>query len=94
MTITVMIKRKVALENEVPMEELYSEMRNVALTQQGYISAEILKRLDMDGEFLIVSKWDHIDNWSKWLVSKERRVFQERIDNITDSETKFEIYSH
>ncbi len=38
--------------------------------------------------------WQHVDNWSKWLVSEERRVFQERIDNLADDESKFEIYTH
>ncbi|MDA3918559.1 MAG: antibiotic biosynthesis monooxygenase [Deltaproteobacteria bacterium] len=76
------------------MEELYREMRKAALTQEGHIGSETLKRIDVEGEFLIISKWQHVDNWSKWLVSKERRVFQERIDNLTNYETKFEIYTH
>ena len=94
MAVTVLIKRVVSPENEIQMEELYREMRKTALTQEGYIGAETLKRIDVEGEFLIISKWQHVDNWSKWLVSKERRVFQERIDNLINSETKFEIYTH
>ena len=94
MAVTVLIKKVVSPENEIQMEELYREMRKAALTQEGYIGAETLKRIDVEGEFLIISKWQHVDNWSKWLVSKERRVFQERIDNLTNSETKFEIYTH
>ena len=94
MPVTVMIKRDVTAENQILLEELYKELIHAALTQEGYIETEILKRVDTDGKFLIVSKWQHIDNWSKWLVSKERRVFQERIDNLTDAETKFEIYTH
>ncbi len=94
MVVSVLIKRVVSPENEIQMEELYREMRKAALTQEGYIEAETLKRIDVEGEFLIISKWQHVDNWSKWLVSKERRVFQERIDNLTDTETKFEIYTH
>ncbi len=40
MAVKVMIKRTVAPENEILMEELYREMRSVALTQEGYIGAE------------------------------------------------------
>ena len=94
MTVTVLIKRKVAPGNEGLLEELYREMRSAALKQGGYIGAETLKRLDVTGELLIVSKWHHIDDWSKWLVSKERRAYQERIDTLTNAETKFEIYTH
>ncbi len=39
MAVTVLIKRVVSPENEIQMEELYSEMRKAALTQEGYIGA-------------------------------------------------------
>ncbi|MBU0463278.1 MAG: antibiotic biosynthesis monooxygenase [Proteobacteria bacterium] len=94
MTIAVLIKRKVTPGNETLLEELYREMRSAALNQKGYIGAETLKRLDVASELLIISKWQHIDDWSKWLVSKERRAYQERIDSLTSAETKFEIYTH
>jgi len=94
MTVTVLIKRKVTPGNESLLEELYREMRGAALKQPGYIGAETLKRLDVVDELLIISKWQHIDDWSKWLISKERRAYQEQIDSLTSTETKFEIYTH
>jgi antibiotic biosynthesis monooxygenase (ABM) superfamily enzyme len=93
MAVTVLIKRKVAPGNEGLLEELYREIRGAALGQKGYIGAETLTRVDVTGELLIISKWQHIDDWSKWLVSKERRAYQERIDTLTNAETKFEIYT-
>jgi len=62
------------------------------LRQQGYITSETLKKVGSPGKFLIIRKWQHIDNWSKWLVSEQRRQYQERIDAYTDADTKFEIY--
>jgi len=94
MAVTVLIKRKVAPGNEGLLEELYRKMRGAALSQKGYIGAETLTRVDVTGELLIISKWQHIDDWSKWLVSKERRAYQERVDTLTNAETKFEIYIH
>jgi len=94
MAVTVLIKRKVGPGNEIQLEELYREMRSAALTQGGYIGAETLKRVDVTGEVLIISKWQHIDDWSRWLVSKERRAYQDRIDTLTNAESKFEIYIH
>ena len=94
MAVTVLIKRNVTPGNESLLAELYREMRSAALSQEGYIGAETLKRVDVTGELLIISKWQHIDDWSKWLVSKERRAYQERIDTLTSTETKFEIYTH
>jgi heme-degrading monooxygenase HmoA len=94
MAISVLIKRKFESGNEQDLAQLYLEMRSVALKHEGYIGAETLKRMDQPGELLIISKWHHLDDWSKWLISKERRAFQERIDYLTSSETKFEIYTH
>ena len=94
MAVTVLIKRQVTAGNEALLDELYREMRTTALQQEGYIGAETLRRVDVAGELLIISKWQHIDDWSKWLVSKERRAYQERIDALTNAETKFEIYIH
>jgi len=87
-------KKKVAPGDETLLEELYREMRSKALNQKGSIGAETLKRVGVAGEILIISKWQHIDDWSKWLVSQERRAYQEQIDSLTSSETKFEIYVH
>jgi hypothetical protein len=50
--------------------------------------------VDVTGELLIISKWRHIDDWTKWLVCKDRRLFQERIDTLTSADTRFEIYIH
>jgi antibiotic biosynthesis monooxygenase (ABM) superfamily enzyme len=94
MSVTALNTRKVVPVNEILLEELYWELRKTALTQEGYIGAETIKRVDIEGAFLNISKWQHVDNWSKWLASKERMVFQERIDNLTDAETKFAIYTH
>lgn len=94
MSVTVLIKRKVKPGNEDLLEELYREMRSAALKQKGYIGAETLRRVDIAGEILILSKWQHFDDWSKWLISPERRAYQERIDSLTSSETKFEVYAH
>ena len=94
MSVTVLIKRKVLPENQSQLESLYLEMRSSALSWEGYIGSETLKRVDVPGELLIISKWRHVDDWSKWLVSKQRRAFQERIDCLTNAETKFEVYTH
>ncbi len=94
MAVTVLIKRKFGAGNEELLNDLYREMRSVAVKQPGYIGAETLKRVDVTGQLLVISKWQHIDDWSKWLISKERMGYQGRIDALTGSDTKFEIYVH
>jgi antibiotic biosynthesis monooxygenase (ABM) superfamily enzyme len=94
MAVTVLIKRKVSSENQGLLEELYREMRAVAINQEGYIGGETLRRVDGKGELLIISRWQEIEDWSRWLVSRQRRAFQERIDSLTGFEAKFEVYTH
>lgn len=92
MTVTVLIKRKLAPGNEERLSSLYQEMNVEALKRDGYLGSEIMKRVDVDNQMLVISRWKHVDEWTKWLVSPERRVLQEQIDAITSAETKFEIY--
>jgi heme-degrading monooxygenase HmoA len=57
MSVTVIIKRKFGQGNEELLTELYREMRSVALKQPGYIGAETLKKVDVEGQLLVISKW-------------------------------------
>jgi len=40
------------------------------------------------------SKWETVEDWSKWLISDKRCAYQELIDDLTGAKTKFEIYEH
>ncbi len=94
MTVTVLIKRTIVPEKESLLRDIYVELKSLALHEEGYIGAETLKRVGSPGELLIISKWRHVDDWSKWLVSDRRRAYQEKIDALTNAETKFEVYEH
>ena len=92
MTIKVLIKRKFSEIRENELNLLFLKMRSLATQQQGYIGGETLQRVDSPYEYLVISRWQSIDDWSRWLVSSERIEVQEQIESLTDSETKFEIY--
>ncbi|MFO7752785.1 MAG: antibiotic biosynthesis monooxygenase family protein [Desulfobacteraceae bacterium] len=94
MAVKVLIKRDVPQSNNKELMKLFSELRSAAMQQEGYIGGETLKRVDSPGKYLVISSWKTVDDWSRWLVSKERREIQERIDALTDSNTKFEVYEH
>ncbi len=94
MTVTVLIRRKVATGKDELLENLYRELIAEAMSQKGYVGAETMKRVDLPDEYLVVSNWETVEDWSRWLISETRRSYQERIDALTDSETKFEIYEH
>ena len=92
MTVTVLIRRKVVEGKGELLENLYHELVDLAVRQPGYLGAETMKRKDKPDQYLIISRWQSADDWTRWLVSDQRRAYQERIDALTDSQTKFEIY--
>ncbi len=44
-----------------------------------------MRRVDVPDEYLVISKWEQIEDWSKWLISEPRMAYQERIDALTGS---------
>jgi heme-degrading monooxygenase HmoA len=94
MTIKVLIKRKITEARSKELNLLFVKLRSLAMQQEGYIGGETLKRLDDPGESLVISRWQSIEDWTKWLVSKERADIQGAIDALTDSETRFEVYGN
>ena len=94
MTIKVLIRRTIAESRSKELNLLFVKLRSLAMQQEGYIGGETLKRLDAPGEYLVISRWQSIEDWTRWLVSKERSEVQGAIDALTDSETRFEVYGH
>ena len=92
MTVTVLIRRKVTKGNGELLEKIFRELVALAVQQKGYLSAESMRRVDVPDEHLVISKWEQIDDWATWLISEARMEFQERIDALIDSKTRFEIY--
>ena len=92
MAVTVLIRRKVTSGKMELLENIYRELVALAVQQKGYLSAESMRRVDVSDEHLVISKWEQIDDWAKWLISEARMEFQERIDALIDSKTRFEIY--
>jgi len=92
MAVTVLIKRKVMAGKGELLEYLYLELVALAVQQKGYLGAESMRRVDVQDEHLVISRWAHINDWTRWLISETRMAFQERIDALVDSKTRFEIY--
>ncbi|MBW1842671.1 MAG: antibiotic biosynthesis monooxygenase [Deltaproteobacteria bacterium] len=75
------------------LKPLLRTVRNLAMNQPGYISGETFKRLDRPGESLVISTWQSMDDWRKWVLSEERAEAQEKIDYLLGEKTEFEIYA-
>lgn len=94
MAIEVFIRRKFIKEKADELAPLIVKLRSMATMQPGYISGETLKCIDPPGEidYLVISTWQSVEYWKKWLLSKERSIIQEQIDTITKEKTEYRIY--
>lgn len=90
--IRVFIKRKVSDIQVVELMELLKKLRALTLSQTGYISGETLKRMDKEGECMVISSWSSMDDWNDWLNNEERKAVQAEIDELLGEKTKYEVY--
>lgn len=94
MAVKILLKREVPESREIELNQLLKEMRTFCTQQPGYISGETLKRADRPGEFLVISTWQTMEDWRKWVASKERKDIQDKIDELLGVETHYEIYAY
>jgi heme-degrading monooxygenase HmoA len=94
MAVKIFISRVIAEERINGLLPLFRRLRNLATDQPGYISGETLKRIDSPGKYLVISTWESLDDWRRWVVSRERIEVQNEIDARMDEETVYEIYQY
>ena len=92
--IRIHIRREVPKAKETELQSLINQLRGITTGQPGYISGETLNRVDKPGESLVVSKWQSLDYWNRWIENPERSEIQEKIDQLLENETKYEIYEY
>ncbi len=92
MPVQVIIKRKLIINNPQELIPLLSELHSHAIEQPGYLSGETLRSIDNPGDYMVVSKWETADDWTRWFQSKERREIQGRVDSILGEKTFYETF--
>ena len=94
MAVKIFIRRKIPEDRTNDLLPLFRRLRNLATNQSGYISGETLKRLDKPGESLVVTKWQSVHYWNQWFQSEERSEIQNKIDELLEEKTQYEIYEY
>ena len=94
MAVKIFIRRVIAEERINDLLPLFRHLRSLANNQPGYISGETLRKIDSPGEYLVISTWQSLDDWRKWVVSRERIEVQNEIDARMDEDTVYEIYQY
>jgi len=92
MAVKILITRSIGQEVAPAIRPLIIELRAHAMKQTGYISGETLKCIDRPGEYLVISTWESVDDWNKWLNSQERKILEDKIDIITGKPTEYATY--
>ena len=92
MAVKILITRSIGQEVAPAIRPLIIELRAHAMKQAGYISGETLKCIDRPGEYLVISTWESVDDWNKWLNSQERKILEDKIDIITGKPTEYATY--
>ncbi|MGE0085057.1 MAG: antibiotic biosynthesis monooxygenase [Desulfococcaceae bacterium] len=94
MAIKVLIKRKVSENREKELGVLLRQLRSLTMSRPGYISGETLRRFDKPGENLVISTWQSANDWREWMLTKERKEIQDKIDQLLGEKTAYEIYEY
>ena len=92
MSVQVMSIRKFQIEETEKLISLLAELNSCSKEQPGRISRETLRSLDNPGEYLVRCEWETVEDWDKWLHSKERRDIQGKIDSLIGEKTFFEVF--
>ena len=93
MAISVIIKREfIEKEKAKKLAPLIVKLRSLATSQPGYITGKTFRCLDCEGEYLVISTWSSLEDWTRWRDSEERMQIQRQVDDLLCEETKYRIY--
>jgi len=92
MAVKIFIKRKVKSENIMELTSLLKKLRSLTINQQGYISGETLRRVDVPDECMVISTWRTVEDWKAWVKNEKRIAVQNEIDRLLGEETEYAIY--
>jgi len=94
MAVEVLIRRKIMETKAKEVSPLIVKLRSLATIQPGYISGETLNCIDPPGqkEYLVISTWHSVEDWKKWLHSKERSNINDQIDQLSQEKAEYTIY--
>ena len=93
MAVSVLIRRTFKDTTKADkLAPLIVRLRSLATMQPGYITGRTFRCLDCRGEYLVISTWNNLDDWNRWLNSKERRELQDQIDELLGEKAEYRLY--
>jgi heme-degrading monooxygenase HmoA len=92
MPVKVISKRVFKIEQRDKLIPLLQELRNHAKKQKGFISRATFSSLTDPGEYIVISEWETVDYWRKWMDKKTTWEIQAKIDSLIGEKTFFDVY--
>lgn len=93
MAVTVMIRRTFTEEEKATkLAPLIVKLRSLAAIQPGYLTGQTFRCIDCPGEYLVISSWNSIEDWNRWLNSDTRMQIQDQIDGLLGEKTEYVLY--
>ncbi len=93
MAISIIIRRTVKDKTMAEkLAPLIVQLRSRATVQPGFLTDQTFSCLDCDGEYMIITSWNTLEDWNKWMHSEERMAIQHKIDELLGEKTLYRYY--
>ena len=93
MAVTIFIKRTLKSETITSqLAPLLIPLRSKATVQPGFLTSQTFSCLERKNEFLIISSWDSLESWNKWMHNEERLAIQRQVDELLKEKTLYQYY--
>ena len=93
MAVSIMIKRVVKDQGLAQqLAPFIVQLRSLAAVQPGFLTGQTFSCLDCQGEYLVISSWNSMADWNRWLHSEQRLSIQNKIDELLGEKTLYRYY--
>ena len=92
MAVYVVIKRRFRMKKPEMIIPLLKKLTDRAKNQPGYVSTQTLQSTEDQGDYLVVSVWDSVEDWDNWFKNPQRKEIQNQIDSLIGERTFYEVF--
>ncbi len=93
MAVSIIIKRSVKdSETAAKLAPFIVQLRSKASAQNGFLTGQTFSCLDCEGEYMVISTWNTLEDWNRWMHNDERLSIQRRVDELLGEKTIYRYY--
>lgn len=93
MAVSIVIRRMVKDQDTADkLAPLIVQLRSLAVVQPGFITGQTFSCLDCEGEYMVISTWNTLEDWNRWMHSEQRQVIQRQMDELLGQKTGYKYY--